>query len=315
MKNKINFFLGSLLKFFAFTAFVYIVFIICCGLFMPKVFSKNLSYEKGSNGHLNSRVKEISDYKNIDILFLGSSHAYRGFDTRIFQKHGFTTFNLGSSAQTPIQTELLLNRYLNKLKPKLVVYEVYPGTFSFDGVESALDIISNDKNDSETIKMALELNNIKVYNTMVYGFFRDIFQLNKNYKEKSVKKYDTYVNGGFVERNSLYFKPFKNAITKSEWEFKEKQFDAFKRNLEKLKAMKISCILVQAPTTSQLYKSHTNNEYFDNKMKTFGAYYNFNGKLSLVDTLHFYDEDHLNQKGVELFADYFIKELPYLKNK
>ncbi|MCF6129894.1 hypothetical protein L1S35_09420 [Flavobacterium sp. AS60] len=315
MKNRIIFFLGSLMKFIAFTAFVYVVFIIGFGLFMPKVLSKNLSYKRGSNGHLFSRVNEINEYKNVDVLFLGSSHAYRGFDPRIFQKHGLKTFNLGSSAQTPIQTELLLNRYLDKLKPKLVVYEVYPGTFALDGVESALDIISNDENDSETIKMALELNNIKVYNTMIYGFFRDIFHLNKNYKEKIVKKYDTYVKGGFVERNSLYFKGFKSLKNKSDWEFKVEQFDAFKRNLDKLKAMNISYVLVQAPITSQLYKSHTNNEYFDNKMKTYGKYYNFNGKLNLVDSLHFYDEHHLNQKGVELFDDFLLKELPVLNKK
>jgi hypothetical protein len=119
----------------------------------------------------------------------------------------------------------------------------------------------------------------------------------------------------FVTFRATYFKPSKNPKTKSDWEFREKQFDAFKRNLDKLKAMKISYILVQAPITSQLYKSHTNNAYFDNKMKTYGDYYNFNGKLNLVDSLHFYDEHHLNQKGVELFDTYFIKELPYLKNK
>jgi hypothetical protein len=36
-----------------------------------------------------SRLSEIKNYKDIDILFLGSSHTYRGFDTRIFLDSGY----------------------------------------------------------------------------------------------------------------------------------------------------------------------------------------------------------------------------------
>jgi len=78
----------------------------------------------------------------VDILFLGSSHSYRGFNPQYFS--GYKTFNLGSSAQTPIQTNLLLKRYLHQLNPKTIVYEVYPISLSIDGVESSSDIIAND---------------------------------------------------------------------------------------------------------------------------------------------------------------------------
>ena len=40
---------------------------------------------------------------NIDVLVLGSSHAYRGFDPRIFKKAGIKLFNFGSSGQTLLQ--------------------------------------------------------------------------------------------------------------------------------------------------------------------------------------------------------------------
>ena len=79
--------------------------------------------------------------KNVDVLFLGSSHAYRGFDPRIFRKRGYSSFNLGSSAQTPSQTKVWLKRYLKHLNPKIVIYEVYPGTFSSDGIEASLDLV------------------------------------------------------------------------------------------------------------------------------------------------------------------------------
>ena len=72
----------------------------------------------GEEGHLNSRVKDIRNYHNVDILFLGSSHCYRTFDTRFYNANGYTCFNLGSSNQTPIQTYILLSQYLDSINPK-----------------------------------------------------------------------------------------------------------------------------------------------------------------------------------------------------
>ena len=150
-------FLKHTLLFICLLSFLYAGCVFLSGLIFPSSTTRNLKYPLGSYGHLNSRVKDIKNHSDVDVLFLGSSHAYRGFDPRIFKKHGITSFNLGSSSQTPIQTEILLNRYLNSLNPKLVVYEVYPGFLRNDGVESALDLIANDKIDFLTIKMSLNL--------------------------------------------------------------------------------------------------------------------------------------------------------------
>ncbi len=147
-------------------------------------FEKNLNYRIGSYGHMFSRIKEIPNLKEIDILFLGSSHSYRGFDTRIFKKNNLNTFNLGSSGQTPLQTEILMKRYLKIIKPKLIIFEVYPNTFSIDGVESTLDIIANDEIDFEIIKLAFKQNNIKIYNTLLYGLYYDILNKKKILKRK-----------------------------------------------------------------------------------------------------------------------------------
>ena len=127
---------------------------------LPNSLHPNLRYHPGSGGFLFSRLKEVKTQNNIDLLILGSSHAYRGFDTRIFNNEGINAFNLGSSAQTPVQTNYLLKTYLKQLKPKVVLYEVYPETFTFDGVEAEMDLISN-----EELKI-----NIYVY-TFLFHFF------------------------------------------------------------------------------------------------------------------------------------------------
>jgi hypothetical protein len=44
-------------------------------------------------------------------------------------------------------------------------------------------------------------------------------------------------------------------------------------------------------------------------MNDLGRYYNFNEISTLHDSLHFYDIDHLNHAGVELFNADLIKLL------
>ena len=143
MKN----FISNTVLFLLFLSIFYSTFLIIWVHYAPSRFKPNIIYNMGSYGFMYSRLSEIKNYENTNILFLGSSHAYRGFDTRIFLDKGLKSFNLGSSSQTPLQTKVLLKRYLERLNPKLVIYEVYPETFTIDGVESSLDIIANDKND------------------------------------------------------------------------------------------------------------------------------------------------------------------------
>ncbi|MBL0340159.1 MAG: hypothetical protein IPP71_04090 [Bacteroidetes bacterium] len=152
-----------------FMGLFYFVGLLCLGFFAPPYLRKNLIFPIGGYGHLNSRMQDVKNVNNVDILFLGSSHAYREFDTRIFKAQGYKSFNLGSSGQTPLQTVVLLKRYLHSLHPKLVVYEVYPATFTFDGVEAAIDLIANDRVGWDTYKMAFSLNDILTYNTLLYA--------------------------------------------------------------------------------------------------------------------------------------------------
>lgn len=44
-------------------------------------------------------------------------------------------------------------------------------------------------------------------------------------------------------------------------------------------------------------------------MQKYGEYYDFNGLPELDDSLHFYDNVHLNQEGVEIFNKIVIEIL------
>tara|TARA_R100000935_G_scaffold1517_1_gene4874 strand:+ start:55901 stop:56836 length:936 start_codon:yes stop_codon:yes gene_type:complete len=299
-KKDILQFLKKIIFFCVFCVFLYSISITLWGTYFSKRYKPNLIY-KPTVGY--KRFKEADSTKNIDILFLGSSHAYRGFDTRIFRKEGYKTFNLGSSAQTPLHTKLLVNEYLELFNPKLIVYEVYPKPFTFDGVEASLRIIPNKPNLSTT-GLVITHKHAKVLNSHLFSL-KHKFLSNEVQIPKS--KIDTYVSGGFVERKMSYYSPEK--FNSHDIIINEMQLENFKESITIFKKMNIPYILVQAPITSTRYNSFSNITYFNNLMSKQGTYFNFNVLMKLDDSLHFYDSHHLNQNGVSLFNDKFIKDV------
>lgn len=273
--------------------------------------AKNVRSCVGCYGHLFTRVNEIKETKNPDILFLGSSHAYRGFDPRVFQEAGISTFNLGSSSQTPINTKVLLYQYFDQIKPKMVIYEVYAGTLSADGVESSLDLLSNNKIDKNALAMAKDIHQLTTYNTLLYGYFRQVFGLNKNFKEPQIQDGNTYIKGGFVENDFRKNPLHEEKIDK--WNLNPKQITALKENINFIKKRNIPILLIQAPITKKLYNARTNNKEVDSLLTTLGTYKNFYGTISLNDTIDFYDSNHLNQQAVVKFNKSVIKFLKTLK--
>lgn len=305
-------FILNIFSFIIFTGLFYITVLFFWGQYAPSNFQPNINYKIGSYGYTYSRLSDVKKVKEVDILFLGSSHSYRGFDTRIFSKNGFKTFNLGSSSQTPIQTEVLLDRYLDNLNPKTIIYEVYPPSFISDGVESSLDIIANDRNDLASLKMVLKINNIKTTNTFLYALPHDIFGLNESFTEPFVRNEDIYVSGGFVEKKRDFFEPGPDY--KKEILLNQKQLESFSNIVSLIRAKNIELILVYTPVSHIHYDSFSGNDSFDSIMNNCSEYYNFNKIISLDDSLHFYDSHHLNQNGVELFNAKLIEILSTRKN-
>lgn len=292
---------GFLRKTIGFIAFAFIFYCVCIifwGEFAPSFLQKNLIYNMGQNGHFYSRLKDAKSTKNVDILFLGSSHAYRGFDGRIFKEAGYSSFNLGSSSQTPVQTEVLLKRYVNQMNPKLVVFEVFQPILDMDGVESSIDLINSEQIGLDMLPLLMKEMNPKVFNSFVFSSYKQGIGFYASFKESKVIGKDKYIKGGFVETTA----PFSNTtiLPTISQEKVEKQWKSLDAILALLKRRKIKFILVQAPIQRELYTSvHT--KQFDSEMKKRGTYYNFNELMVLNDTLDFKDEHHLNQRGVEKF--------------
>lgn len=321
-------FIANIFMFVFCALIIYTSAIMIWGSFLPGVLNKNLNYRIGAAGYTYTRLHEAEEYSNVNILFLGSSHAYRGFDPRFFQLYGYSSFNLGTSSQTPLQTEMLVNKHIEKLNPATVVFEVYPYSFSSDGVESAVDIIANSDIDKHTFWMVDKLKSIKAYNTLLYAYLKRLLAKEKPVQEKLVlvntagnsTDYTTYIPGGFMERRKEVIDtgmgystaPFAYSNEKGiltdikiiqaedgNWAPHKKQLKAFERILESLKARSIRVILVQAPINSKYYAMIKCNKEIDAYFSSKGEYYNFNELIRFDNDTDFADFDHLNQTGVK----------------
>ena len=282
------------------------------------MFGKNLVYYRiGSYGHMFSRIKEIPSQNNPDVLFLGSSRSYRGFDSRIFWEHGITTFNLGSSSQTPKQTEVLLKKYLDEINPKMILFEVYPGVFQNDGIESTTDLISNDHIDVEICKLAIKSGNVKLINTLIYGLYQEyVCNIRGAFVEDRLKEGDIYISGGFVEK--LDYNPFMSDSVSSDKaipiKIRPDQLRAFKRCVNIIKSNGIPYILVIAPSPKSINQKYSNLDEFECVVSSYGRFVDFNTIIQLEDSC-FYDATHLTQIGVRIFNESLIQMLDTIELK
>lgn len=269
---------------------------------------RTASTSMGNSGHLCSRIKDIRNYHHVDLLFLGSSHCYRTFDTRTYQAAGYSCFNLGSSNQTPMQTLVLLQTYLDSLNPRHVVFEVHPDIMSHDGVESAVDLLTNAPLSPASTRMAWKMGNMKVLNTWLYSIYNQLLRHRlEHFVEDSIIQDAAYVPGGYVESNTSQFKvesyPLKNLTIRPE------QMEALKDCLQLLEERNIPYLLVEVQDAEQLRNSFLNHDWFEGQMRALGPYrYKI---LPMVDTIHFANSNHLYKPGIVLFNHDLLQDLEH----
>ena len=275
----------------------------------------NVSFVEQNYGHLDARMEEIGRQNEGDILFLGSSHCYRSFDPRCYP--GLKVFNLGSSNQTPVQTLALLQSYLDGLNPKRVIFEVHPDIMANTGEESAVDVLSNCAIDRNVSRMAWSYRSMRVVNTWLYAMMKhglnrpvergdDVVRVATKVNGEDVMCDFTYVEGGFVELPLLCYQP--QEAKPHSFRLEPRQLEALQQCLQLIAEKEIPVMLVETPASRNYYSSYTNHRDFELLMAEQGLYLNLNEADALMDRLddrrHFFDEDHLNQDGVQLLNEY-----------
>ena len=288
-------------------ALIYVSFILIFSIWIPIL--RNQSLYK--TGFTSNRLLDTEKIKDIDVVFLGSSHAYRGFDPKNFS---FSSFNIGTTAQTPIQSYVLIKKHLKKMNPKLVIYEVYPETFEISGLESQLDLLSNSKINFDLISTTFELKSIEAFNLIILNFLNYTL-LGKPILRQTSNNIEHYFPNGYVETQNNTFKP--NVINNNgKWNPLKIQLKYFRKCLNYLEKNNTKVLLVFAPITAKEYNSYENIEYFNDLMKKTQKYINFNN--TFFDNIYFYDSHHLNKSGVSIFNkkldEYISKNIKFKKS-
>ena len=287
------------------TIFLYVIVVFFLGITKANV--KGLNFSSSGVGRINLRINDISQYDTLDILFLGSSHSFMSFDPRIFKEYGFRSFNFGSLAQSPIQTEYLYNRYAKNIETNLIVFEVNPMIISNEGIESNIDLLNSIEIDYSLAKMSLKSNNFNIINTLVFRSIQDIFGYNLKSPELG-----SYIKGSGYAPTSSKNKNSNMIHKKQKIKVNDEQILALKNLVEYWEKNNIKFLLVQAPITRNYYSSIINTNEIDSIFSSLGSYANYNltlGDLNLNDTLDFVDYHHLNQNGVGKFNTIIIKDI------
>ena len=271
----------------------------------------HLSTRAGGSDFSLVRFKEAARHDPVDIVFAGSSHAYRGFDPRIFQEQGWTSFNLGSRAQTPLNSYYLLERYLKNLQPNRVILEIYPRLLDSSGLEAFYAVFINHPIDAGMVRMALATRRFEAVHMFTALGMKRLFDPLENTNQSRFED-DSYIADGYVERHT-------SADT-------TKKLDTIhigdvSRQVSYLEAIAelahmhgAEMIWVTQPLPAQSIRASPGYRQATALLKKLAAqngvaYFDFSETLELDPVLHFYDEHHLNSAGVKIFNEALIDSL------
>lgn len=268
----------------------------------------------GGSGESLRRFREAETVNDVDILFLGSSHAYRGFDTRIFSGQGLKTFNMGSTSQTPLNSYYLLEKYLDQMHPKLIVFEVYPVLLGEDGIESFFDLVINLPLSREMAEMAVAVKNPHAINSLLGVTLGRVRKPLAKYSQHDVKN-EQYVSGGYCQ--SFASESTVKSIISKKIEVDKSQVHYLSEIIRLSKSKNIPIVLVTQPIQKEYLKSITNYDAVSKTVSSIAGaenvkYIDYNKVISLDSAKDFLDKDHLSQSGVEQFDAYLLKDLPHV---
>ena len=239
-----------------------------------------------------------------DVVVLGSSHAYRGYDPELFTARGLDMYNLGSSAQTALQARILMEEWLHAGNTGLLVLEVSKAFLEDEGVESTCELVQNVPAERAAMRMAMSLRDPRAVNLLALRWAmhgRPPQYLSEQYVGRGYCRYTAEADGSKVDGRSG-FHPLPG------------QDKELQRLVASCRARNIPLVLVTHPVPHadperhRAFAAHlqhllagTGVQHIDMAMDH-----------HLDPRRHFADHSHLNQAGVERFVPALLRRLEAL---
>lgn len=268
---------------------------------------------------------------SIDLVFIGSSYAYRSFDPDIFDKElNVNSFNMGSPLQKPVESYYILKETLKHQKPSLVVYDMNWGVFNEDKYfNTKLWNFDNMKFSPNKIRYLINVFDDDQYIPAVSKSARYHDDMNKLIKslfnnsvpvsnQEHINSYlQKYKGKGFIINNDIVtlesindkFKNSKKNPRSYKWD--ERQLKYFYKIIELCKKEDIKIVLVTAPVAPSYLKNYSTYWYdYDEIHETakniaeelkleYFDYNTINKDESIVTDIDFSDTNHLNYAGAQ----------------
>jgi tetratricopeptide (TPR) repeat protein len=268
-------------------------------------------YSPGWSGQSLRRFREIEKYKDVDILFIGSSHCSRSFDSRTFSRLGVTSFNMGSDSQAPLNSYYLLKKYFDRLNPRLVIFEIYPDILEFDGLEGYYDLLVNLPLSKEIIQMGLAVNNPQAINALITRAAFSITNSIEDIRQNEIRN-ETYIEGGYLYAEIVH--GGDNFGPRRDINVSDTQIKYVHRIIDFVKGRGSEMLMLVAPIPRERREVMTN---YDAVSAQIGAiadnhdirYFDFNESLNLDTRDQFRDYHHMNANGAKVFSYALIDSL------
>lgn len=238
------------------------------------------------------------------VLVLGSSHAYRGYDPSIFTSEDLSCFNFGTSSQNSLVANHLLDHYIDIHPQQLVIIDVYAGMFEGQGMESILRMVVHEPSSEAAADLVVKSADLRSVNTWVKRM--------ANINEK-----DEYWAGGYQGSGYTLIPDTLKELKELPGPYSPNPL--FFAELEDL-IMRIyeagaEVVLVSHPMPPLPDYDERHAAFLDDLNEVVEA----TGVPHIDRTFddgyefwHFADENHLNQAGVDIFNPVLIEDLRQL---
>ena len=239
-----------------------------------------------------------------DIIIIGTSHAYRGYNPDIFLEHGLKMRALATSSQSLKSSYVVAKSLVNKNNCDIVFIDLYERIFSSSSLESTADLVQHLPDNKSALAMAWEAKDIRAVNMFATRL------ASKN----SPALFDSEVemkNGFGTSHDTISF-PLKKRYYDYQYQTRPEQFEYLKKLVRHLQKEGVQVVLTECPLP--YFVNDYNHKQFLNDLQPVleelnVPFYNYAYNSGLNEIGMFYDDNHLNHAGVILYNKQLIKDL------
>lgn len=249
------------------------------------------------------KFREFNPSEKWDVVILGSSHAYRGYDPRIFDAQGLKTFNLGTSDQNMMCSYYIATNYLNRNNCKMVILDMYDRVFTQQNIESTSDVVHNITSDKAAFQVAMSSRDLRGLNMFTLRMFN---------KLRDPLNTDTagFVKGFFPTETFLTLPAKKRVV----WKYQTNDFQVkyLHKLLTYLQSEGIKVVMAEHPMPG-IFTPVDHHLFVEDVRKIADQYqvpfFDYMTDSTMTGINYFADETHLNVNGVKVYNEKLLRDL------